>query len=320
MLITMTQETVAFENQVAGHDTLMRLDVGRIMKPSVRLEVEFYERAQGLTKLLAYLPKYYGTVDNPKLNSPAAFSRCVVLEDATSDFKQASIVDLKLGVRLYDDFATEEKRERMIHHAMNTTSHATGIRLCGAKVYDRNLKTYRAYSRDFGRQLRTVDMYGALRSLFCSAAQPAKGCTTAQVAGISALAVSSKLLSSIRQQLDGLFKVVAELDCSLYSSSILLIYGTRKDTGDVDARICMIDFAHSVIYSQQPKRPVIRVDELFAQLGSMPPFLVNDGSEIFKDFPNLGYLFGVHNLLRLMDSLLDELRNFEKEEQSRKVK
>jgi inositol-polyphosphate multikinase len=48
-----------------------------------------------------------------------------------------NILDIKLGTRLYDDEASEEKRARMIKKAEETTSFETGVRLTGFQVSKR---------------------------------------------------------------------------------------------------------------------------------------------------------------------------------------
>jgi 1D-myo-inositol-tetrakisphosphate 5-kinase/inositol-polyphosphate multikinase len=45
-----------------------------------------------------------------------------------------NILDIKLGTKLYDDDASEEKKARMIQAAAATTSFTTGVRLTGFQV------------------------------------------------------------------------------------------------------------------------------------------------------------------------------------------
>ena len=60
--------------------------------------------------------------------------QAIVLENLTDYFSIPNICDIKLGKILHDDDATEEKRERMIKSAMDTTSYSTGMRFTGFKV------------------------------------------------------------------------------------------------------------------------------------------------------------------------------------------
>jgi 1D-myo-inositol-tetrakisphosphate 5-kinase/inositol-polyphosphate multikinase len=43
-------------------------------------------------------------------------------------------LDIKLGTVLYDEHASQEKKERMIKSAKETTSFETGIRVTGFQV------------------------------------------------------------------------------------------------------------------------------------------------------------------------------------------
>lgn len=58
----------------------------------------------------------------------------IVLENVAHKFVKPNIIDIKLGKVLYDEDASEEKRERMIKTALATTSYETGVRLTGFQV------------------------------------------------------------------------------------------------------------------------------------------------------------------------------------------
>lgn len=58
----------------------------------------------------------------------------VCLENILHGFTKPCILDLKMGGLLYDEDASEEKRERMINHSITTTSGLLGLRICGMKV------------------------------------------------------------------------------------------------------------------------------------------------------------------------------------------
>ena len=58
----------------------------------------------------------------------------IVLDNLANRFLKPNILDIKLGTRLYDDEASEEKKARMIKTAAATTSFTTGIRLTGFQV------------------------------------------------------------------------------------------------------------------------------------------------------------------------------------------
>lgn len=58
----------------------------------------------------------------------------MVLGNAAHAFKKPNILDIKLGNILYEEDATEDKKQRMIKQAESTTSAATGLRLTGFQV------------------------------------------------------------------------------------------------------------------------------------------------------------------------------------------
>ena len=62
-----------------------------------------------------------------------------MLENLSHRFLKPNILDIKLGTRLYDDEASEEKKARMIQAAKNTTSFETGVRLTGFQVSNMRL-------------------------------------------------------------------------------------------------------------------------------------------------------------------------------------
>ena len=59
---------------------------------------------------------------------------CLCLENVSHRFKKACILDLKLGIQLYDDNASDAKKARLGAVSDNTTSGNFGIRLTGFQV------------------------------------------------------------------------------------------------------------------------------------------------------------------------------------------
>ena len=57
-----------------------------------------------------------------------------MLENLSHRFSKPNILDIKLGTKLFDDEASEEKKARMIQKAKDTTSLETGMRLTGFQV------------------------------------------------------------------------------------------------------------------------------------------------------------------------------------------
>lgn len=125
-------QSSSYAHQVAGHDQIRidPLDSSRLIKPSTQAELAFYQAIYARHHdIVPFLPKFYGYGDGTSTHELE-----IILENLTSSFKKPCIMDLKLGTRLYDHRANEEKRNRMIAQAQKTTSGSTGVRICGAKV------------------------------------------------------------------------------------------------------------------------------------------------------------------------------------------
>lgn len=58
----------------------------------------------------------------------------LVLENLTHRFQRPNVLDIKLGTQLYDEDASDEKKERMQRASEASTSGTTGIRLTGFQV------------------------------------------------------------------------------------------------------------------------------------------------------------------------------------------
>ncbi|KND87208.1 Inositol polyphosphate multikinase [Tolypocladium ophioglossoides CBS 100239] len=84
--------------------------------------------------------------------------KAVVLENATYGFKQANILDVKLGVRLWADDAPVEKKRRFDKLSSETTHGNLGFRIAGMRVFrgsddasELDEEGYKIYDKDYGR-------------------------------------------------------------------------------------------------------------------------------------------------------------------------
>lgn len=130
--------------QAAGHDGVMRSG-SLIIKPCTQAEIEFYAKANETQPVFAqWMPTYMGqltlnkpgsdtTMTNSILESER-FEQAVVLENLEWGFKRPSVLDIKLGKILTDEYVTEEKRIRLEKSSMSTTSWEHHLRLTGMRV------------------------------------------------------------------------------------------------------------------------------------------------------------------------------------------
>ena len=156
---TQAPELISLANQVAGHpEGVQSLEGGRlVVKACLPRELQFYnevKQAVGgktalearqvelLDRLLRVMPECYGSWNEylgrqsgaPTESTSAGDAPRIVLENLTSGYDKPNVCDIKLGTQLWDEDASEEKRQRMEKAAANTTSGSHGIRLTGWQV------------------------------------------------------------------------------------------------------------------------------------------------------------------------------------------
>lgn len=162
----------------------------------------------------------------------------LVLEDLTSRFQKPCVLDLKMGVRVYGDDASAEKRQRHIEKARETTSHVLGVRICGSQTYRVDTDSYVYRDKYYGRRLDAEQAWRMLCEFFHNGLR-------------MRFEVVARLLESLRALRSGLERVFSY---RFYSASLLLLYeGAESEPAiepAVDVR--MIDFAHTTYCPDGP--------------------------------------------------------------------
>lgn len=142
------QELKLHNGQVAGHPGTLQSLKGPngedlIVKQSLPKEVAFYEELKSSSAphndavhefASKWTPKYYGSL-NPA--DGGAGPPRIIIEDLLSGFQRPNVIDIKLGTQLWDEDASQEKRQRMEKASRETTSFEAGIRLTGWRVSKR---------------------------------------------------------------------------------------------------------------------------------------------------------------------------------------
>ncbi|XP_015234801.1 PREDICTED: inositol polyphosphate multikinase isoform X2 [Cyprinodon variegatus] len=169
---------VPLSHQVAGHKFgvdkvgILQHPDGTVLKqvqppPRGPREMQFYRTVFAedcsdpcLLDLQNHLPKYYGTWSSP--DSPTELY--LKLEDVTSRFNRPCIMDVKLGQRSYDPFASQEKREQQIRKY--PLMEEIGFLILGMRVYDARRATFDSYNQHYGRGLAKDTIRDGLARFF----------------------------------------------------------------------------------------------------------------------------------------------------------
>ncbi|KAJ2547843.1 hypothetical protein EV175_005060 [Coemansia sp. RSA 1933] len=247
-----------FGFQVAGHPGVLEVEGdGMIIKPQYQRELEFYEGSGSCPELCSFMPTFYGSLEHAGETSqtdsssgePSPAKRYICLENLVHGFKEPCVVDVKIGVRLYDIDASPEKRERTIKQANRTTSGRLGIAITGMRVHGQP-----AVDRDWCRDLTPTTLVDAFEMYFSSAAQ----CISVEY--------RRQVIQQFVEELKELNAAIERTETRMYSSSVFFIYeaskeryeslvakdkGDSEDSSDDDdgggalVNMKMIDFAHS---------------------------------------------------------------------------
>nr|XP_055025764.1 inositol polyphosphate multikinase isoform X2 [Misgurnus anguillicaudatus] len=169
---------VPFSNQVAGHKCginntgVLQHPDGTILKqlqppPRGPREMLFYKQVYAkdctdakLLDLQQHLPKFYGTWA-PQESPNEVYLK---LEDVTQGFLRPCIMDVKIGRRSYDPFASQEKREEQIRKY--PLMEEIGFLLLGMRVYQMDSKSYITHDQFYGRSLGKDTVKNGLARFF----------------------------------------------------------------------------------------------------------------------------------------------------------
>lgn len=184
---------VPLSHQVAGHkygvDTvgILQHPDGTVLKqlqppPRGPREMQFYSMVYAedccdpcLLELQNHLPKYYGTWSSP--DSPSDLY--LKLEDVTRRFIKPCIMDVKLGQRSYDPFASQEKREQQIRKY--PLMEEIGFLVLGMRVYKLCSDTFDSYDQHYGRGLLKDTIKDGLAKFFHNGVSLRKDAVSASI-------------------------------------------------------------------------------------------------------------------------------------------
>lgn len=211
---------VPLSHQVAGHKYgvdkvgILQHPDGTVLKqlqppPRGPRELRFYSMVYAedccdpcLLELRNHLPKYYGTWASPDNPSDLYLK----LEDVTRLFHKPCIMDVKLGQRSYDPFASQEKREQQIRKY--PLMEEIGFLLLGMRVYNVSTDSFDSYDQHYGRKLLKDTLKDGLAKFFYNGVGLRKDAVSASIGKV--------------QQILRWFESQQQL--CFYASSLLFVY------------------------------------------------------------------------------------------------
>lgn len=251
---------IPYSHAAAGHDGVRSDPTGAMLiKPCTVAEVAFYESASAHPVFQPFIPAFMGTLKlNEKkdlqdavttISSPivpdgvpkeaaAAWvpsggkkldtGLSIVLENVTAGFKRPNVIDLKLGARLWDDAAPEEKRRKLDDVSNKTTSASLGFRIAGMKIYRPKQSNgskvrfaehteltddgYLGFNKSYGRCFNADNVQEAFLEFFGGEEALKKPSTATRIA------------KRLKRDLKGLISLLENEESRMYSASVLMVY------------------------------------------------------------------------------------------------
>ena len=211
----------------------------------------------------------------------------IVLENLTQDFRKPCVLDLKMGTRMYGDFASEAKRQSQKRKSMKSTSAKLGLRFCGSQRFSVTKNNFERLDKYVGRKATEPEFRELLTNFFNN-----NGFLRRDIIRLVAAEVGA-----MRGRLEDLNQY------RFYSSSLLIIYeGTALSCLPFPALECedSLDGSEEFPGKQQARVKVKIID--FAN-SSVPACGEGEG---LHEGPDRGFLLGLENLQEILESLMEE--------------
>ena len=180
--------------------------------------------------LVGLVPRYFG-------QKSIMGNVYIELEDVTRDYRQPSIIDIKVGFRTWYDSADEVYIERCKQKDASSTIAALGFKICGMQVYQKSRDEYARASKQWCKRHLTGPE--SVREALRTFARNGAGLHERNLYG------GAGGFLRILEEIEDVFK--GQRDYHFYSSSVLLIYeGTATTPEDANLSVKLIDFAHAL--------------------------------------------------------------------------
>ncbi|KAM0789241.1 hypothetical protein ACM66B_000084 [Microbotryomycetes sp. NB124-2] len=231
--------------QVGGHDATVKLmsdDSSIVNKPATKSELDWYtsiapKLAGGLVG--QWTPHFYGKLtlqgrveqESQPIQASAGNAgddptpEMVVLENLTYRFNKPNVLDVKLGTQLYDEHASEDKKQRMTKAAQDTTSAETGVRLTGFQVWDADAQQYHTTPKALGKLLKVDQLHDGFLHFFDPPSSPFPPSLSTASNNPQALPKKQYVLvmKAILKRLEEMVQLLQGLEIRVRGSSLLIV-------------------------------------------------------------------------------------------------
>ncbi|KAK4051384.1 hypothetical protein OIV83_002868 [Microbotryomycetes sp. JL201] len=230
--------------QVGGHEatvTLMSDDSSIVNKPATQSELDWYTvTAPELGGILGeWTPEFYGKLtlqgklaqddDAPQQqqdsNGDEPTPEMIVLENLTYRFNKPNVLDIKLGTQLYDEHASEEKKQRMAKAAQETTSAQTGV-WCSESQH------YHITSKSLGKSIKVDQLHDGFLHFFDPPSSPFPPSLASAKSNPETLPGQYYIpvLKAIVKRLDEMVQLLDKLEIRVRGSSLLIVVEGDPET------------------------------------------------------------------------------------------
>ncbi|PFX33609.1 inositol hexakisphosphate kinase 2-like isoform X1 [Stylophora pistillata] len=242
-----------------------------------------------------------------KLGPSSKAHKYIVLENVAFQFSSPCILDLKMGTRQHGDDATGEKRDRLIAKVEKSTSKTLGIRACGMQVYKKNSGRFMCHNKYHGLKLREEGFKEELITFLHNGQQ-----------------FRTELIEPLLQRLRKLYKVIEKQHSfRFYSSSLLLMYEGDMDDSVETTKSCSSTKEREKGQSKAETPTsnhsnLNNISQCFSHRCKVDVRMIDFAHTTHSGFsgdrtrtgPDTGYLFGLKNLIRLLEDIQEKYHDF----------
>jgi len=303
--------------QVGGHVYMKSLNDDYVCKPLNERELQFY---QNIPQTLAdHVPAFQGTLlvgseehggnrretISSSSSSNLQTRKYLVLENLTKDFKKPCILDLKMGTRMYGDFASDSKRKSQRKKSKTSTSAKLGVRFCGSQRFSVAKDSFEILDKYVGRHADESELRRLLEKFFTHKRLLRKD-----------------VINNVLGEICRMKKSLLDLEeYRFYSSSLLIIYEgllqedryepqffceleNSLDCENFELEVLGRDRRHSTKYRKEEMQGCNMKMKIidFANIS----FPTRGGDQSLHEGPDRGFLLGLNNLYVMLESLLED--------------